>query len=162
MTKLAISATRDGWRRAGRAWTVEPQTVDEADFSAEQLEMLRGDPAVAVVTVFDGEEMSEDPLRRFLPLLEAAGLTPESTDGDILAAAGMQALAPPEDPPDDGVANRTERLLTAIATMAEGDRDEADWTKDGRPEVRALARNAGVDDLTAAERDAVWDAWTAR
>ena len=49
MSKLKVAATRDGWRRAGRAWTKEPQTVDASDFTSEQIEQLKADPNIIVM-----------------------------------------------------------------------------------------------------------------
>lgn len=48
MSKLKIAATRDGFRRAGRAWTKEPQTVDASEFTEEQIEQLKADPNIFV------------------------------------------------------------------------------------------------------------------
>ena len=52
---------------------------------------------------------------------------------------------------------REARLFAAIAGLVPGDADH--WTKDGRPEVRALRRAAGLAELTAAGRDAAWAAY---
>ena len=40
---IEVVAMRDGYRRAGRAWTTTPQVVPIADFTEEQIEQLRGD-----------------------------------------------------------------------------------------------------------------------
>ena len=38
-------------------------------------------------------------------------------------------------------------------------RSDDHWTRDGRPEVRALREATGLDDVSAAERDAAWAAY---
>lgn len=48
---LTVSAKTEGFRRAGRRWTVEAQTVDIDDFSQEQIEALLGEPMLDVLVV---------------------------------------------------------------------------------------------------------------
>jgi len=48
MAKLKISAKRDGFRRAGRAWPREPVEVDSGEFSKDQLEALRAEPMLTI------------------------------------------------------------------------------------------------------------------
>lgn len=48
---LVVSAKADGFRRAGRRWTVAAQTVDIDDFSPEQVEALLAEPMLDVVVV---------------------------------------------------------------------------------------------------------------
>ncbi len=45
---LTVQARVDGFRRAGRAWSAEPTTVQVADFTPEQIAALRSDPALIV------------------------------------------------------------------------------------------------------------------
>jgi len=45
---LRVSATRDGYRRAGRGWFRTPKIVPLADFSDEQVQQLISDPHLAV------------------------------------------------------------------------------------------------------------------
>ncbi len=48
---LTITAKRAGFRRAGRAWTVAPTTVDAHDFTPEQLRQLaREDGKMLTIT----------------------------------------------------------------------------------------------------------------
>lgn len=49
MAKLTVTSKRPGFRRGGRAWGDAPETVDTADFSAEQLELIRGESMLVVV-----------------------------------------------------------------------------------------------------------------
>lgn len=48
---LTVSAKMEGFRRAGRRWTAEAQTVDIDDFSQEQIEALLGEPMLDVLVV---------------------------------------------------------------------------------------------------------------
>lgn len=48
---LVVSAKADGFRRSGRRWTVEAQTVDIDEFSADQVEALLAEPMLDVVVV---------------------------------------------------------------------------------------------------------------
>lgn len=50
-THYLITASRDGFRRAGRAWSVAPTRVDVDDFSAAELAALRAEPMLTVVEV---------------------------------------------------------------------------------------------------------------
>lgn len=50
---LIVSAKHDGFRRAGRPWTVEAQTVDIDDFTQEQVEALLAEPLLDVLVVTD-------------------------------------------------------------------------------------------------------------
>ena len=45
---LRITAVREGFRRAGRAWSTSPTEVDAASFSAEQIDALNAEPNLVV------------------------------------------------------------------------------------------------------------------
>lgn len=45
---LKISSKVEGFRRAGRPWTVEAKTVQASDFSEEQIEMLLAESMLRV------------------------------------------------------------------------------------------------------------------
>lgn len=47
-THVVVVARWEGFRRAGRAWRIEPTTVAVDEFSDEQLEALLGEPALSV------------------------------------------------------------------------------------------------------------------
>lgn len=53
---LKVTAHRDGYRRAGRAWSKQPTIVKLSEFSNEQLDQLRLDPNVAVQGVYTDAE----------------------------------------------------------------------------------------------------------
>ena len=57
---------------------------------------------------------------------------------------------------------RMERLLDALDLLTGETRRDEDWTKGGRPTVGALARVAGLDVVTAAERNEAWEVHAAR
>lgn len=127
----AVSAHRDGFRRAGREWSVQPTTVTVADaddpdrpegaVTPAQLEQLRADPNIAVVPT-----------------------VPETPAGDPVA----ESRAPASDAAL--AATRAAHLRTATALAPE----DAERTGDGRLTVDWLAAATGLDGVTAAERDA--------
>lgn len=130
---VAVSAHRDGFRRAGRQWSVQPTVVavEPADapdrtqdaITPEELEQLRRDPNVAVVpTAPDADGAPADPV------------------AESRAPASDAALA----------AARAAHLRTATALAP----DDAERTGDGRLTVDWLACATGLDGVTAAERDA--------
>ena len=47
-THLRIKARREGFRRAGRAWSTTEQTVLASHFSPEQIEALQNEPMLIV------------------------------------------------------------------------------------------------------------------
>jgi hypothetical protein len=49
--KLCVIARSEGFRRAGRAWSVAPTEVETKEFSADQLAALRADPMLIVQDV---------------------------------------------------------------------------------------------------------------
>lgn len=49
--EFIISAKSEGFRRAGRRWTVEPQTVPADEFDLNQVEALLSEPMLDVVVV---------------------------------------------------------------------------------------------------------------
>lgn len=90
--QVAVSAHRDGFRRGGRAWTIQPQRVrvvaDGADVAADeitesQLAQLERDPNIAVVSTTDADanEPSEDLAKaRAAHLRTATRLAPEGAE----------------------------------------------------------------------------------
>ncbi|SDH92311.1 hypothetical protein [Roseospirillum parvum] len=91
-------------------------------------ETLTMDPALAAPLMAQGR------LRSHTPVVE-----PPATDTTDPATA------------TDGATD----LLAAIGQLEPGNPDH--WTKDGRPDARALAAVVGRE-VSAAERDAVWEA----
>jgi len=84
------------------------------------------------------------------PVAAAAGSRTESS-GDPARDADAKRDAGPAQT-DRGV-----RLLAAIGTLLPDNPDH--WTKKGKPEVRALESLSALADVSAAERDAAWDAF---
>lgn len=52
---LRIKARREGFRRAGHAWSMTEQTVSVADFTADQLEALQDEPMLIVTPIIEAE-----------------------------------------------------------------------------------------------------------
>lgn len=52
---LSVQSSREGFRRAGRAWSREATVVPLADLTEDQIEQLRNEPALTVVEIEMGE-----------------------------------------------------------------------------------------------------------
>ncbi len=63
--------------------------------------------------------------------------------------------------PDSGAeaAGRAAVLREAIAALGPEAREPEQWTRSGKPEVRALEAASGLGGVSAAERDAAWAAY---
>lgn len=48
MSKLKITALREGFRRAGRAWPTAGEIIDTKDFTREQIDALKSEPMLQV------------------------------------------------------------------------------------------------------------------
>lgn len=48
---LIVTAKAEGFRRAGRPWSTTPETVNVADFTADQVNALLAEPMLDVVVV---------------------------------------------------------------------------------------------------------------
>lgn len=56
VTHLLVSAKKDGFRRAGRAWSATPTEVSVDDFTQAQIDQLLAEPLLVVVPVAQGAE----------------------------------------------------------------------------------------------------------
>lgn len=57
---LSVQASRDGFRRAGRAWSKEETVVPLNELTEEQIEQLKDEPALTVTEVeIDAPEAAE-------------------------------------------------------------------------------------------------------
>ena len=92
---------------------------------------------------------------RHEPGVEIAPALAAAEIARLVAAGVIEAIA--EDAPPEG---RVARLRAAIAGLTPGDPDH--WTRDGRPEVRALRAASDLANITAGERDAAWAAYPSR
>jgi len=45
---LIITSARNGFRRAGRAWSTTPTRIDPAEFTPEQLAQLHAEPMLTI------------------------------------------------------------------------------------------------------------------
>ena len=75
---------------------------------------------------------------------------------DALKADPSITVTPVADP-EAAPQGRAERLQAGIARLNRD--DPAHWTKSGKPEVGALRAAARLGDISAAERDAAWEAF---
>ena len=121
--KLAIAATRDGFRRCGRAWGVKPQIVSASDFTEEQLEALRADPNIIVT---DGAGLEQAPAED-----DPAGLSPFFRDRLVRLATAAAVR--------DGTAKPTVADLKAVT----GIRDITAAERDTHLEAIKVAAGAG-------------------
>ena len=125
---VAISAHRDGFRRAGREWTIAPQDVevvaegnvasgDGPAVSEAELALLEGDPNIAVV---------------------AKGVSEERLGAALDAHAAQIAEA------------RVAHVATAILLAPE----DAPRTQGGELTIPWLQEVTGLAGITSAEREA--------
>lgn len=123
---LRVQSIRAGFRRAGRAWTVEPVDVPLSDLSEAQVAQLKAEPLLVVAEITIGAPVakSADP------------------------AGGFGAAPAPSGP-----AERQAAILAATAKLDPA--NAANWTAAGSPATAALAGALGWV-VTAAERDAAW------
>ena len=141
MQQLAISAHRDGFRRAGRAWNRAATVVAVDELTREQREQLRGDPNITV-TLCAPEGAPES-----APAAEVMGPTEAYETG---YAAGTRDAA--------GAMNVAELRDWLIRAAMRGLDPQTDghFTASGLPATAALEAATGLASITAAERDDYW------
>lgn len=132
MSHFAISAHRDGFRRAGRAWDRQAAIVAAGDLTDEQLEQLRGDPNITITPCAPEG-------------VPAAGAAAPVSSGDLDAVLRGMAVAD----------FRMHLIRAAMRTLDPGNPDH--FTKSGPPEVAALREVTGLSSISAAERDDCWE-----
>jgi hypothetical protein len=81
----------------------------------------------------------------------------EIIDDDYLAQRNQPESTPDDDDESDDL---TAHLLRAVSELDPNNADH--FTKDGKPEINALKKIAGVKKLSAPERDALWDEFQRR
>ena len=143
MQQLAISAHRDGFRRAGRAWNRAATVVAVDDLTDEQLAQLTDDPNITVTRC--APEGAPESARA----AEVMGPTEAYETG---YAAGTRDAAA-------GAMNVTELRAGLIRAAMRGldPADESHFTNDGYPEVAALKKATGLASIAAAERNTLWE-----
>ena len=139
---VTVVAKRDGFRRAGRAWSTAPQTVPLTDFSAEQLDAMRTDPGLVVV---EGGTPT--------PAHSEGAMSGRTAGRDETGAPGASAEVAGTDEAEAGVSAQAERHAAIVAAIAQVGPEGR--TKTGVPKVDALEAVVGGD-VTGAERDAAW------
>ena len=59
MPRIQITAKRDGFRRAGRAWSTTPTLIDADELSAGALEALEAETMLVIEHVNEGPDLGE-------------------------------------------------------------------------------------------------------
>ena len=156
----AISAVRDGFRRAGRQWGRKAEIVAAFDLTDDQLEALRGDESITITPcAVDGPagataKVAESARAWGAEIAEALGLAAAATTGEVLAAARAKGGSPGAPGAPATVAELRDALIRAgIGALEPGREDH--WTGAGLPEVAALRTATGLA-VSAAERDRAW------
>lgn len=90
------------------------------------------------------KEVEEDAMR--------FGAFPADPEGKAVEQEAAEKASQPSEPTEP----RRERLREAIKAMHE-ENNRNDWTANGRPDLKALAKRAQVEDLQGKERDEVHD-----
>ena len=134
MQQFAISAHRDGFRRAGRFWDRKAVIVSADELTEEQLEQLEADPNITV--------------------------TPCAPEGQAAAGGDQPGGAPTFAQAEAVWRSMTVedlRMHLIRAAMRGLDRDNPDhFTNAGLPEIAALKQATGLSSIAAAERDDCW------
>ena len=155
---LTVTAQREGFRRAGRAWSTKPVTVPLQEFDEDQVDALRNDPNLVVV-------VHDTPI----PRAASKGQSPErrsgrddpdapGRSGEDDPTAGTGSDDPPPGPGTGGgeAGARDQGEVRHAAIVAAIDQVPAHGRiSTGAPGVDALERVLGFD-VSAAERDAAW------
>lgn len=133
---FAISAHRDGFRRAGRAWNRKAAIVAADDLTEAQMKMLRSDPNITI--------------------------TPCAPEGDdATAAAAGAADAPTAEQIQEALRDMNAAMLrgwlirAAMGELTPGNDDH--FTSAGLPEIAALKKLTGLSSIPASERDDCWE-----
>ena len=181
--EVSAKAARGRWR-AGRQWFRTPTDVGRDELTDEEWDRLRADPMIVVAEPGERTPPPDDPeaLREALDAahdrivsLEADLRSGADENADLCARiAGLEAeldaavrnestasapAAGAADASGDAGASphptREERIRGAVATALETDGPDL-RTSTGRPVLARVREISGVDDVSAAERDAAW------
>ena len=134
MQQLAISAHRDGFRRAGRVWNRAATKVAVDELTEQQLVQLRDDPNITVTLCAPEGQAAAD------------GGGAAAADGPSPEAV-LRSLS---------VAEARAWLIRA-AMRGLDPRNEDHFTAAGLPEVAALKDATGLSSVSAAERNTLWE-----
>ncbi len=140
-------------------------TYDEAGYEPGSSISLPAD--VAAPLIEDGVLADPDAPRREAPAGDFAAILDRAVEA-LRQAPADEVRAFLERCADDdeirakveSAVDRHQLLVDAIDDLEPG--KEEHWTGEGKPEVRALAKESGLQHVTAAERDAAWAAHQAR
>jgi|GEM_PF-4999656 len=105
MDFITVTAKRDGWRRAGRAWH-GTKTMERAILTAAEIEQLEGDP---MLIVLHGSVDSGGPgeAGEHLEGGAAVGDVPEAPAPDVAEAPEPAPVPEPEPKPTAGGRRKT-------------------------------------------------------
>lgn len=151
---VRIASTRPGFWRCGRQHGTEPVVHPAGTFSEVEIERLRAEPAL-IVDVDPAPEAAnsgEAATGIFEQALDALRAAPA---GEVREFFGRMSEDPEIRAKVETEIDRQSQMIAAIAVL---DPDNPDhFTKSGKPEIKALENAAGLDDISAADRDAAWD-----
>ena len=154
---ITVTSRWEGFRRAGRAWSVTPTTVAVESLSTDQLQAIEREPAL-IVAWGDGYHTHQRE-RDVEPCPEGGEAESDSTGGEVDPDSGSGPL-PGDSPSDDDPGSAPPS--TALEAIALLDLDDpAQRTRDGAPRVDAIEAILGRG-ITMAERDAAWAQFQAR
>lgn len=83
------------------------------------------------------------------------GAFPHDPEAEALVEADKNVKEPENNTP------REQRIREAIEVMV-ADNTRGEWTANGRPDLKALAKRTGLTDISAAERDEIHDSLRAK
>ena len=123
---LRVVATRNGYRRAGRAWSTAKTEVPADNFTDEELAALESDPNLAVARFPAAPPEASRPSgsgKRSTPAQTAATNPPPDTPDELAAlesdpnqAAVSAPVAPPEAPRPSGSGKRSTAAQAAATS----------------------------------------------
>ena len=149
---VRIAATRPGLWRCGRQHNTTPAVHPPGTFSREEIERLVAEPLLVVDVDPQPVQPDEGP----------AGILEQALDAMRRASSGeirefFRRMSEDRDirARIDSEVDRQSRLTVAISGLEHGNSDH--WTDTGKPRVDALEAATGLQDVTAAERDAAWE-----
>lgn len=174
MKRYLVSADPAGWWCAGRRWPAEPESVPEDALAPEQWEELNSEPAITVeVDESDGSDLAPvdltleeqvEQLREELDVYASQVAERDARISELEASlaesteqlnALLERDAPPgagSDPAPARVPTREDRILAAARSLDPN--NPKDWTQTGKAVILRLRQVSGLNDVTAAERDA--------
>ena len=157
---VTITARREGFRRCGIAHSAQPVVYPAEYWSDDELDALRAEPNLIVVDTPANDGEAGIPTT---PTIEAAlegalSALREADSGTVREFFQRMAEDPDIQRKLDLEIDRQSALIAAIVELEPGNPEH--FNKDGvTPAISALEAKTGLDDVTAAERDAAFAAY---